>query len=286
MAGSDLYAAMIGEPIGNADKQAMLADLLRRKAGFAQVAQLTGDASLAPMGQQQAGEVNQQAQMLQRSQQQQQQMAATQQQQQAQARFQQQQEARQAAAQQEQMAVTRRGQDMTAASALANTMAREKELQNKPAPQPTEGERKAATLATRLEGSLRELDELGAASAKPGYLEKTLESAGMESAANVTRSSARQRANAAQLDALDAALTLGTGATYTKEQLANFKTQYFPQIGDDAKTIESKKNRFETIVNAARTAAGRAAPAIDAALGPKLPKKRVKVDAQGNVIGN
>ncbi len=266
MAGqSDLYAALIGDAPNSAEKQAALVDLLRRRSGLAQVAQLSGDPTLAPMGRQQSQEVEQQAGQLQQQQAQQQTMQARQAQQQAQMQFQQQQEARQAQQARQQMDVTRRGQDMSSKSALANTLLRKQELEaqkaaaaNKPAAQPTESERKNATLATRLEGSLQELSELGSAAEKPGLTERALESAGLEAGANSVRTSERRRANAAQLDALDAALTLGTGATYTKEQLANFKTQYFPQIGDDQKTVEAKQKRFETIVAAARNAAGRA----------------------------
>jgi len=61
----DLYAALMGEPVNTREKQAAIADLLRRRAGFAGVAQLTGDPALAPMGEQQAQQTQQQAQMLQ-----------------------------------------------------------------------------------------------------------------------------------------------------------------------------------------------------------------------------
>lgn len=260
---SDLYSALIGAPVDSAEKQAALADLLRRKAGFANVAQMTGDPTLAPMGQQQAQQGQQQAQQLQRGAFQQQDVQQTQQQ----AAFQKQQEARIAGAQQQQLALTQRGQDLDYKAALASTMAHLQAAKEKPAVQPTESERKNATLATRLEGSLKELNDLGSEAETPGLLERGLESVGMETLANTARSSERQRANAAQLDALDAALTLGTGATYTKEQLANFKTQYFPQIGDDKKTVESKQKRFDTIVKAARAASGRASTNIDTSLG-------------------
>jgi hypothetical protein len=283
---NDLYAALIGEGPTSAEKQAALADLLRRRMGLAQVAQLSGDPTLAPLGQQQAQETNQQAAQLGRGAQFQQAQQAEQAQRAQQMQFQQAQEARQAAAQQEQMALTRRGQDLDYKSALANTMARLNAAENKPAAQPTESERKNATLATRLEGALRELETIGTEEQKPGLMERGLESAGLESMANLSRSESRQRANAAQLDALDAALTLGTGATYTKEQLANFKTQYFPQVNDKPATIREKAARFKQIVDAAKLAAGRAAPVVDTVLGSKQPVKRVKVDAQGNVIGN
>ena len=71
-------------------------------------------------------------------------------------------------------------------------------------------------------------------------------------------SSDRLRAEAAQLDALDAALTLGTGAAYTKEQLRGYAKAYFPQIGDTPEVIAEKNDRFANIVRLARSQAGTA----------------------------
>lgn len=139
-----------------------------------------------------------------------------------------------------------------------------------------EGERKAATLGIRLEGALNVLDELekvkpGAGS--PGVLEKVLQAIGADTAANFARGSKRQQAQAAQLDALDAALTLATGAAYTAEQLKGQWISYFPQLGDSEETKASKRRRFGTLVEAARVSAGRAQPSIDQALygGPARP---------------
>ncbi len=133
----------------------------------------------------------------------------------------------------------------------------------------TEGERKAAALATRLDSSLQKLSAVTAGSPdsqKPGIMERGFENADMETAANMVRSQARQRVNAAQLDALDAALTLATGAAYTKEQLESLRTSYFPQLGDDEETVKDKRERFALIVETARIAAGRAEPSVDKAL--------------------
>jgi len=132
----------------------------------------------------------------------------------------------------------------------------------------TEGERKAAALGTRLDAALTSLNAItGTApdAVKPGLIERGLEGVGMEAAANTVRSSERQQADAAQLDALDAALTLATGAAYTKEQLQNLRKAYFPQIGDSEDNVAAKQARFETIVKTARIAAGRAEPSIDKA---------------------
>lgn len=134
----------------------------------------------------------------------------------------------------------------------------------------TEGERKAAALGTRLEGALQALNAVEQASpgaSRPGWMERGLENVGLETAANVVRSSDRQQADAAQLDALDAALTLATGAAYTETQLQSLRKSYFPQIGDSDAQVAAKQKRFETIVQTARIASGRAEPSIDKALG-------------------
>lgn len=127
----------------------------------------------------------------------------------------------------------------------------------------TEGERKAATLLQRLEGSQAQLsaalrDDPGAV--KPGVVASGLRAMGADMAANtLATSGARQRVEAAQLDVLDAALTLGTGAAYTREQLEGYRKSYFPQIGDTPATIKDKEARLGNVIEAAKIAAGRAA---------------------------
>ena len=129
----------------------------------------------------------------------------------------------------------------------------------------SEGERKAATLLTRLEGSLGQLNNV--VSRNPSVAKPELLGAGLgaisDTLGNTIKSSDRQRVEAAQLDILDAALTLGTGAAYTKEQLQGYRQSYFPQIGDSAATIADKQQRLGNVIEAARIAAGRAAPQVD-----------------------
>lgn len=131
----------------------------------------------------------------------------------------------------------------------------------------TEGERKAATLLMRLQGSEKQLENAlrdDPKAAKPGIGATMLRGVGGESLANsVAVGEPRQRVEAAQLDILDAALTLGTGAAYTKEQLEGYRKSYFPQIGDKDKTIADKKVRLANVIDAAKIAAGRSGPAVD-----------------------
>lgn len=130
----------------------------------------------------------------------------------------------------------------------------------------TEGERKAATLLTRLRGSQDQLlDVLGQTpgAAKPSSAAEFVRSIpviGGNTPANMITPEARQRVESAQLDILDAALTLGTGAAYTKEQLVGYAKSYFPQIGDGPKTIADKKVRLANVIRAAEIAAGKAEP--------------------------
>lgn len=129
----------------------------------------------------------------------------------------------------------------------------------------TEGERKAATLMQRMEGSLRQLqqavseDEDASSPSVLAEFGRSLPFVG-QAAANVLNSPERQRVEAAQLDILDAALTLGTGAAYTREQIEGYRRSFFPQIGDSEQTIADKEERLQNVLRAARTAAGRAAP--------------------------
>lgn len=133
----------------------------------------------------------------------------------------------------------------------------------------TEGERKAATLLKRLEGSLSQLETAvreNPAAASPSMaaeIGRGLPLIG-DVAANALNSQERQRVEAAQLDILDAALTLGTGAAYTREQLQGYRRSFFPQIGDSDATIRDKSARLDNVIEAARIAAGRAAPAASA----------------------
>ena len=132
----------------------------------------------------------------------------------------------------------------------------------------TEGERKAGTLLARLEGSLGQLEAVtsknpGAAS--PNVLAEAARSlpfVGGSTPANALMSGDRQRVEAAQLDILDAALTLGTGAAYTKEQLEGYRRSFFPQLADSEATIKDKQARLENVLEAARIAAGRSAPLV------------------------
>jgi hypothetical protein len=151
----------------------------------------------------------------------------------------------------------------------SRTSAEEKAAKAAEGKKPTESEAKAATLAGRLEGSLKDLQGIKQEALKPEVIPSLLQGLsivpGAEMLAGKISSEDRLRAEAAQLDALDAALTLGTGAAYTREQLRGYAKSYFPQIGDTPNVILEKNARFERLVALAREQAGTAGKRIDTA---------------------
>jgi hypothetical protein len=165
---------------------------------------------------------------------------------------------------------------------------------------PTEDENKSAGYAVRMEDALNTLRTVTAqdpGAATPPILQSIVGNVST-AAANAMTPVNRQRIESAQLDALDAALTLATGAAYTKEQLASLSKSYFPQIGDKPQNIQEKQARLEKVIQTARIRAGTAAPNIDRVLGgpraaprspqgmptPGGPGAILRFDAQGNLV--
>ena len=139
---------------------------------------------------------------------------------------------------------------------------------------PSEGERKAAVLASRLNFSVGQMNEAIGADPKAAMPSTTAEIARFVSRTdflpNKLTTEQRQVVEAAQEDILDAALTLGTGAAYTREQLAGYKKSYFPQLEDKPAQIKTKQERLNNLLKSAEVASGRAAGQITAPI-PKLP---------------
>jgi hypothetical protein len=144
----------------------------------------------------------------------------------------------------------------------------------------TEGERKAATLASRLNFSVGQLNQAVGLDPKAAMPNTAAEIARFVSRTeflpNKINTEQRQIVEAAQMDILDAALTLGTGAAYTREQLDGYKKSYFPQLGDSPATVKTKQERLTNLLRSAEIASGRAAGQITAPI-PKLPN--VSTDA-------
>jgi len=128
---------------------------------------------------------------------------------------------------------------------------------------PTGEERTAGFLASRLEdsiGSLRRLYKSNPDEIVPKVTTNLVQGLFGEDVANAVKSPARQQIEAAQRDAVSAALTLSTGAAYTPLELDTITRSYFPQIGDDAATIAFKERKWNNLLDSARIKAGRAAP--------------------------
>lgn len=129
---------------------------------------------------------------------------------------------------------------------------------------PSESERTAGFLTQRLQGGLQQLNQVVSKNPKAAAPNVGAEAVkfltGSDYLKNLTNPVDRQRIEAAQLEVLDSALTLGSGAAYTREQLENYRKSYFPQLGDNPQTIKDKQKRLETLLESARRKSGRAAP--------------------------
>jgi hypothetical protein len=148
----------------------------------------------------------------------------------------------------------------------AEALKREEEQRKEanPASSMNESERTAGFLLQRLdfaEKQLKDTLQKNPSAAKPSYLAKKLENID-EDVANVFLSPERQQIETAQYEILDTALTLGTGASYTPQQIKNYAKSYFAQIGDSPTVIKDKEARLANVVSAAKIKAGRAAQLI------------------------
>lgn len=150
---------------------------------------------------------------------------------------------------------------------------------------PSEGERKAGTLANILDKNVKQLqtaigiDPEAVKPKAPAEIVKAI--TGSDYLSRKLTDDQRQVVEAAQLDILDAALTLRTGAAYTREQLEGYRKSYFPQLGEPDSVVKSKQARLETLLDSAYMAAGRATPNRESGgFGGNI----IKFDSKGNRI--
>jgi hypothetical protein len=129
---------------------------------------------------------------------------------------------------------------------------------------PSEGERKAGFMSTILDKNILQMQNaLGVdpKAIKPNVPASVVEAiTGPNLLSRSMKPAQRQIVEDSQLDVLDAALTLRTGAAYTREQLNAMRDTYFPVLGDKPDAITSKKQRLETLLEGAYIASGRATP--------------------------
>jgi|688.fasta_scaffold17945_3 hypothetical protein len=131
---------------------------------------------------------------------------------------------------------------------------------------PSESERTAGFLTNRVVNSLNQLQTVVGANptaASPKFSAEAVKFlTGSDYLKNLANPESRQQVEAAQLEILDAALTLGTGAAYTREQLENYRRSYFPMLGDKPATVKDKQNRLKSLLDSAMIKSGRAAPTM------------------------
>jgi hypothetical protein len=137
---------------------------------------------------------------------------------------------------------------------------------------PSESERTAGFLTNRVVNSLNQLQRVVGANptaASPKFGSEAIKFlTGSDYLKNLANPEARQQVEAAQLEILDAALTLGTGAAYTRDQLENYRKSYFPQLGDKSETIKDKQQRLQSLLDSAMIKSGRAAPTTPSGVAP------------------
>jgi hypothetical protein len=140
---------------------------------------------------------------------------------------------------------------------------------------PTEGERKAGFMSSILDKNILQMQNaLGVdpKAVKPNVPASIVEAiTGPNLLSRSMKPAQRQIVEDSQLDVLDAALTLRTGAAYTREQLNAMRDTYFPILTDKPPAIAAKKQRLETLLDSAYIAAGRATAPRVSALPPTLP---------------
>ena len=136
--------------------------------------------------------------------------------------------------------------------------------------EPTVSEQNATYNINRVLNAATEIKNITAkdpSALAPSFSEAAARSMGAEGAANVARSSNRQIVYGAQRDALDALLYLATGAAYNREQLQGAWDSYMPAYTDDNPTKIAKQERLGTLLEDAKTRAGKAwTPKMESAM--------------------
>lgn len=124
---------------------------------------------------------------------------------------------------------------------------------------PTEGEAKYAFNARRLAASAKIMKEV--VQNDPSAVSTIFDTStylGRKATGAQT-----QRFQSAMADAVDAIITLGTGAAYTEEQLKSARQAVMPQPGDEPEVLADKFDKFMAYAEAAKTAGREAGEDID-----------------------
>lgn len=152
---------------------------------------------------------------------------------------------------------------------------------------PSEGERKGGFMANILDRNLLQMQTaLGVdpSAVKPNVPASIVEAiAGPNLLSRSITPAQRQIIEDSQLDVLDAALTLRTGAAYTREQLKGMRDTYFPKLGDKPPAIAAKNQRLETLLEGAYIVSGRATPQRVSAPSASTAPAKPNVNQQLNI---
>jgi hypothetical protein len=129
---------------------------------------------------------------------------------------------------------------------------------------PTEGERKAGFMANILDKNILQMQKslnIDPSAVKPNVPASVVSAiTGPNLLSRSITPAQRQVIEDSQMDVLDAALTLRTGAAYTPVQLNAMRDSYFPKLGDSTSAVNAKRQRLETLLEGAYIASGRATP--------------------------
>lgn len=175
-----------------------------------------------------------------------------------------------------------------AAAAQREAIKFAQEQEQGPGAKATESQQKTLTLLTRIAGGANDIQKtlaLDPEAQKAGIFETLARGVFGEGA--VTRKIAgpeRRMVTDSQADILDALLTLGTGAAYSKEQLAGQTVSYFPQYGDTQAEIEAKNARLQRLIESARIQAGPLAKKFDESIKPLFGVAPVTVPVGGGTV--
>jgi len=148
---------------------------------------------------------------------------------------------------------------------------------------PSGEERKAGFMSTILDRNLLQMQTalgIDPTAVKPNVPASIVEAiTGPNLLSRNMKPAQRQIVEDSQLDVLDAALTLRTGAAYTPVQLNAMRDTYFPVLGDKPSVVQAKKQRLESLLEGAYIAAGRAVPPrVSAPLPPAPPTAREQLN--------
>ncbi len=175
-------------------------------------------------------------------------------------------------------ATARRGQDLTdARSRDANELKRQEQANGKPL---TDAQAKANLFGTRMQESNRILTGLegkywpGAVNAKMNAGDVPIVGGTAGYIGNLMLTEEGQQAEQAQRDFVNAVLRRESGAVISPSEFANAQKQYFPQPGDDPKTLAQKRANRQLAISGLQVEVPggfRGAPTLTNAKGAGVP---------------